>query len=143
MRTRSVQKYDMEYLRHVGARVRHHRKHISELTQHQLALRIDSKQSYLSQVEMGVGYGVTLLYMKAIADGLNVNLEELLSNKDSHGSSHVEKRLRYLLARVASLNDKNKEIIINTLQVMLEGFDTPPEKVRTVRRKHFTKSQTN
>jgi transcriptional regulator with XRE-family HTH domain len=136
--------YDLNFLVHVGERIRYFRSEIRDETQAQLASRIGTKQSYLSRVEWGIAYGVSLLFLKQVADGLEVNVLDLMGHSEKPPTSNTDKQLRHMFTRISSFNEKNKRIIIHTLRALLESVDTPPSALARKRAKNrFTRSQTN
>jgi transcriptional regulator with XRE-family HTH domain len=136
--------YDFDFLIHVGERIRHFRSVIRGETQEQLANRIGTQQSYLSRVEWGIAYGVSLLFLKQVADGLEVNLLDLIGHSENPPSSATDKQLRQMLTRISSFQEGNKKIIVHILRALLESVDTPSASLTRKRtRKRFSRAQTN
>ena len=116
--------YDLEFLKQVGRRIRYFRSTVRGETQEQLATRIGTKQPYLSRVEWGSAFGVSLLFLKQVADALEVNVLDLIDNHEEPPVSDIDKNLRRLFTRILSSSDSNKQIVLHTLRALLESVDT-------------------
>jgi transcriptional regulator with XRE-family HTH domain len=102
----------------LGKRIRDERRK-QNLTQEQLAKKVNVTYSYIGQVERGKR-GVTLELLIGISNALGVTVDYLLANY----LENEDEYLRQLWIRlVKNRSEKEQDMIINVVKVIVAGLE--------------------
>ncbi len=99
--------YTSEY---IGARIRRRRKELN-LTQEQLAERIDIASNYLGQIENG-RRGVNITNLIKLANALNVTFDYLMSDVNQAAIEEAEDNKKQWLALLSRRTPKEQRLLI-------------------------------
>lgn len=98
----------------LGARIKEIRKK-REMSQEQLAEKIDVDPKHLSRIEVGRGYP-SLDALENIASALNVEMKELFEFQHLDSADEVEKAVESLFK---SANEQEKRVVLKLLRALV------------------------
>lgn len=96
-------------------------------------------QSYVSQIVSGTAKNLTLTKLRALARGLGVPIEEVISR--AYGRTYqddqefAQSRFAELYYKFKELNDENKQSILYLLEVLAHEVERLRKKERTQKKK--------
>lgn len=102
----------------VGTRIRAYRKQLG-LTQEELAERVDISPPYLGQIENG-RRGVNLSNLIALANALNVTLDDLTTDLTARQSSELGSAEVQWLALLDKRSPQERQLLLNLVRGMCE-----------------------
>jgi transcriptional regulator with XRE-family HTH domain len=108
---------DMNY-HLLGTRLRHERLK-KDLTQEQLAEKVDVSHAYIGQIERGER-SLTLDTLIRLSNELGVTVDELLSDSIEISNEHYLNRIKQILLK---RSDKEQQMALDMLTLMFSHLD--------------------